>query len=70
MIKILFQTFFTLALLQTTLFSQTINIDSIVKNAYAHDKKVILYLHRIGCSYCNSMQEFTLEEDDVANYIQ
>lgn len=63
------KTLFVLLLLQTTLFSKDINIDTIIKTAEQSEKSVILYLHRIGCSYCNSMQEFTLDDDDVKEYI-
>ena len=70
MLKKLFKTFFALALLQTSLLSNEINIDKILKNAHNSNKEVMLYLHRVGCSYCNSMQEFTLEDDDVAEYLE
>ena len=70
MINFLIKTFITLVLLQTSLLSQEINIEKIIKNARNSNKDVILYLHRIGCSYCNSMQEFTLEDDDVAQYLK
>ncbi len=69
MIKFLIKTFIFLVLLQASLFSQEINIDKIIQTAHKSNKDVILYLHRIGCSYCNSMQEFTLEDDDVQEYL-
>lgn len=69
MVNFFTRTIYTLILFQSLLFSQTINIDNIVKTAHKSNKSVILYLHRIGCSYCNSMQEFTLDDDEVKEYI-
>jgi len=57
-------------LFELSLFSSQINIDNIVKKAYNSNKGVILYLHRVGCSYCNSMEEFTLDDDEVVSYIE
>jgi len=70
MIKILFKIFFTFALLQTTLYAKEINIDKLVQNSNKSNKKVLLYLHRVGCAYCNSMEEFTLEDELVLEYMQ
>jgi thioredoxin-related protein len=69
-INFLLKTIITIVLLQTSLLSQEINIDKIHLRTKTSNKNTIIYLHRIGCSYCNSMQEFTLEVDDVAEYLQ
>jgi len=69
MFKYIIKLFFSFLVLQTSLFSQDINIDKIVQQANKSDKNVIIYLHRIGCSYCNTMGEFTLDDDDVIDYI-
>ena len=69
-INFLLKTFITIVLLQTSLLSQEINIDKIHLKTKTSNRDTIIYLHRIGCSYCNSMQEFTLEDDDVAEYLQ
>jgi thioredoxin-related protein len=68
--KTLLQIFFSFVLLQTSLLSNDIDIDKIVQDSYKNNKKVFLYLHRVGCGYCNSMEEFTLEDDDVKRYIK
>jgi len=70
MLHYITKTLFILTLLHATLLAQTINIDKIVQTAQQSNKSVILYFHRIGCSYCNSMQEFTLDDDDVKEYIK
>jgi len=66
MLKLLFISFLTFVLSQGTLFANNFNIDKISKTS---KKEVIVYLHRIGCSYCNSMSEFTLDEDDIKEYL-
>jgi thioredoxin-related protein len=67
MLKLLFISFIALVFSQSALFCKNLNIDKISK---ASDKEVVIYLHRIGCSYCNSMSEFTLDEDSIKEYIE
>lgn len=50
--------------------AKDINIDMAIKKSFSENKKVFIYLHRVGCSYCNSMQEFTIEDEDIEKYIQ
>ncbi|MBT5935364.1 thioredoxin fold domain-containing protein [Sulfurimonas sp.] len=54
----------------TFLDAQEINIDEAVKLSKKTNKPILLYFHKIGCSYCNSMQAFTLEDDFVIEFIQ
>lgn len=54
---------------QTVLLAQNVNLDDAVHHAIDSNKPVVLFLHRVGCSYCNSMEEFTLESDEVKEYI-
>ncbi len=51
------------------LFAKEVNIDKLVDDYSQSDKKVFIYLHRTGCSYCNSMQEFTLDDENVRVYL-
>ena len=62
MLKLIFISFFAIVLSSSSLFSKNLNIDKISKQS---SKELVVYLHRIGCSYCNSMSEFTLDEDSV-----
>lgn len=57
-------------LLLTFLNAQEINIDQAVELSKKTNKPILLYFHKIGCSYCNSMQEFTLEDDFIIEFIQ
>lgn len=59
-----------LLLSQTFLFAQNINIDNVVHNSIDSGKPVVVFLHRTGCSYCNTMEEFTLQSDDVKEYLE
>jgi len=59
-----------LLLSQTFLFAQDINIDNEVHNSIDSDKPLVIFLHRTGCSYCNSMEEFTLQNDEVKEYLE
>jgi thioredoxin-related protein len=52
------------------LIAKDINIDIAIKKSSSEGKKVFVYLHRVGCSYCNSMQEFTIEDENVDKYIK
>jgi thioredoxin-related protein len=57
-------------LFATTLFSREIDLDKVFNQAKQDAKPVMIYLHRIGCSYCNSMDEFTLDDDKVIDFIK
>ena len=47
-------------------FAQTINIDTLAEQAAQQDKHLLVWLHKTDCGYCESMQEFTLEDETVA----
>jgi thioredoxin-related protein len=68
--KILLKIFFSFVLLQTNLLSKDIDIDKIVQDSYKSHKKVFIYLHRVGCGYCSSMEEFTLDDEQVKSYLK
>jgi len=52
--------------LTTNIYANNINLDTDLKK----DKVLMVYLHRVGCSYCNAMDEFTLDDDKIIEYIQ
>jgi len=51
-----------------SLNAKEINIDKRLQNLPT-TKELIIYLHRTGCSYCNSMEEFTLEDETVNDFL-
>jgi len=59
-----------LYLLQSSLYATNVNLDTALQKAHTENKMLMLYLHRIGCSYCNSMNEFTLDDDKVIDFIE
>ena len=63
------KTLFLILLIPLSIYSKIIDIDRSVLNANKSNKKILIYLHRTGCSYCNSMEEFTLDDDNVKEFI-
>ena len=57
--------FFLLLVFTSLLFSQDINLDKIIKNATIANKPVYLFIHQTDCGYCESMIEFTFDDDKV-----
>lgn len=65
MFKSIITTLLLISFSYTSLFSRDININKIIQKASVNNKKVFVFLHRVGCSYCNSMIEFTLDDEKV-----
>ena len=70
MLKSVIKSLLVISFLQVTLFARDININKIIEEASKSNKKVFLFLHKTGCSYCNSMLEFTLDDDKVKALIK
>ncbi|WP_428739375.1 thioredoxin family protein [Sulfurimonas sp.] len=56
--------------LQTNIFAQTINLDQAALETKKTHKSPLVYLHRTGCPYCERLEEFTFDDDDVHDYIE
>lgn len=52
------------------LFAKIIDIDKAVADAEKTGKNPLVYLHKTGCPYCERLEEFTLDDDDVDQYIK
>jgi thioredoxin-related protein len=61
---------FLLLLLNSNLFAKDININQIIYNSIQENKTLLIFLHRDGCGYCESMITFTLDDDNVRPYIK
>ena len=48
-----------------SLFAKEYDINAFIQEAKKQDKVLFVFLHRVGCSYCNSMEEFTLDDEAV-----
>ncbi len=70
MLRFFFNFIFLLLSLQLTLSAKDININELVKEATAINKKVFIFLHRTDCGYCDSMISFTLDDDIVRPLIK
>lgn len=66
MIKLLF----ILLAIFTISCADNINIDRIISKAKKSHKHVLVFLHRPGCPYCNTMIEFTLPDEKIVQKIK
>ena len=66
MIKILF----ILVAIFTIGGADNINIDALITKAEKSHKHVLVFLHRPGCSYCDTMIEFTLPDEKIVQKIK
>ncbi len=57
------------SLLITSLYAQIINLDTSLQVANQTNKTVLIFLHKNGCGYCNAMEEFTLDDDEIKKFI-
>lgn len=60
---------FTL-LLSSSLFSRNIDLDAIAKESAKEQKHIFIFLHKTGCPYCENMQEFTLDDSTINEFIR
>ncbi len=63
------KTFLIVLILQLTLQAREININKIVNDAKKNDKHLFVWLHKTDCGYCESMREFTLNNDTIKPFI-
>jgi len=66
MIKILALTI----LFQTISVARDIDIDKLVQQAKSSKKHLFVFLHKTDCGYCESMIEFTLDDDAVKKMVE
>ena len=56
---------FSLLVFTSSLFSQDIDLNNILKKSVDADIPVYLFIHQTDCGYCESMIEFTLDDEKV-----
>lgn len=67
---------FIIALLSLSFFSssflnaENINIDTLVLESKKSNKHVLLFFHKDGCSFCEKMIEYTLDDDVIEEIIE
>jgi thioredoxin-related protein len=69
MLKSLSKIFLFILIAQNLLFAREINIDSLIKEAAVSSKHLFVWLHKTDCGYCDSMKEFTLDDDTVKDFV-
>ena len=52
-------------LFSLNLNAKEINLNNTIKEASLHNKKLFLFIHTTDCGYCESMLEFTLDDDNI-----
>lgn len=52
------------------LSAEVFNLDKAFQEAKKTGKNALVYLHKTGCPYCERLEEFTLDDEDVDNYIK
>jgi len=63
--KKIFSLLFIIFLVNISAVAKEYNLNKLIQQAKKEDKVLYLFLHRVGCSYCNSMEEFTLDDEAV-----
>jgi thioredoxin-related protein len=53
-----------------TLQARDINIDHYIDQASKENKHLFVFLHRTDCGYCDSMLEFTFDDDIVSPLLE
>ena len=52
--------------LSSALSARDININNLAAEAAKQNKHLLIWLHKTDCGYCESMREFTLEDENIA----
>lgn len=55
-----------LCLSLSSLSAREINLNALATDAAKRNKHLLVWLHKTDCGYCESMREFTLEDEKVA----
>jgi len=54
----------------SSLSARDINLNKLAADAATQQKHLLVWLHKTDCGYCESMREFTLEDDAVAAQLE
>ena len=66
----MFKLFLLLISIITLSGAGSINIDTLLTQAKQSKKHLLIFLHKPQCSYCESMQLFTLADEDIEEKIK
>jgi thioredoxin-related protein len=57
-------------LVQIPLNAREIDIDNLIQKAKISNKHLFVFLHKTDCGYCDSMIEFTLDDEKVKEIVE
>ena len=70
MLKTIIKTLLFIILFQTLSVARDVDVDKLVQQAKSSNKHLFVFLHKTDCGYCDSMIEFTLDDDAVKKMIE
>jgi len=62
--------FLFVLLLQTSLLSNDLNLNTLITKAKETNKHLLVLLGQTGCPYCKKMKKFILNDPDVAPFLK
>lgn len=62
--------FLLLSFIVSVAFGRDVDIDALAASAAKEQKHLLVWLHKTDCGYCESMREFTLEDDKIAPMLE
>jgi thioredoxin-related protein len=70
----MFKKIIFIGLFLSSIFSREIDLNDLITKATKSHKTLFLFIHTTDCGYCESMREFTLDDDNIkaklkANFI-
>ena len=70
MLNKLIKAFFIVLMVYIPLQAREININNLIDEAKKEKKHLFVWLHKRDCGYCESMREFTLQNDTVQSFLK
>ncbi len=70
MCKKIIKVFLLILAFHFTLQAKVINIDTLISSAKKENKHLLVWLHKTDCGYCESMKEFTLENETIKAFVK
>ena len=62
--------FIAIVLLHSILIAREINLNNLSKTAIKSNKTLFVFLHKTDCGYCESMIEFTLDDEKIKPFLK
>ncbi len=69
MFRLIIRISLIISIMTFTLQAREININKLIDTATSSNKYLFIFLHKTDCVYCESMLEFTLNNDIIKEYL-